>query len=295
MKVYIKSSTSTGETIIRMTLNDAAAERRPGSSIMLKLRFLGLDPDISLIVAAALQLIGNYEDITNYPPSLDDSKLNKLVEIAQDAGILTAEDAEEYLDGTDLGSGEPIIFSVRHNGKLVYRSGLRESQFGKMGSMFDNDEVNELSTEDMYKQYRRDIENYMAKLGGLSFSDEFETVTEYSRYKQFAIYKEIPCANGPSPLFIFDTIPDKSTFSYDQRSSEADKLRLRRSAKQFDKLNLVKIDPSSISNVPVLEHCKAPWDRNEDVVWYGTVSSKSALKRAQANGSKYVYVESKYI
>lgn len=289
MKRYVQASEEHSALVIRMTLNEAAAERSPGGSTMLKLRFYGVySSNIGLIIASALQLIDNYDEIVQYPSELTAQDIEDLESIAQQAGINSGEDAIHYLDNIDVGSGEPVIFSVRFGGKLVYISGLKESQFGRMDKQFDNDET---ASYDAYNEYMNDIQKYMNRIGGLETSEPFSL----GGIKYSAAYRYLPCIDGEGPAFIFGLIPASDTFDISPQDSATFIRKLNRAAKQFNELEVAKVNPIELDNVPVFETDPARWDASIDVIYSGVRPSVAALRRAKRNGSEYVYVETKYL
>lgn len=129
MKRYIRSSSVEQRgTIIRLVDPLRTAGRGFGSNELYKLWFNTSDMHEALAIAASLQ-----EEL--------DPELDPDCNIAEEYPEMYAEPDSKLidaLDSVDVGSGEVVIFSVRVDGKLVYRSGLRESEWGKMPNTFSN-------------------------------------------------------------------------------------------------------------------------------------------------------------
>lgn len=141
MKRWIHAATSTNSgTIIRMVDPQKTAGRGFGKNELFKVYHQTEDPHEALALAYALR----QDQI--YPKDID---ANDDISNIVDSSVLNLSDSiiEQDFNDTDLGSGEPIVFSVRVNGKLIYRSGLKESQWGKMPSDFANTSTNEALTD----------------------------------------------------------------------------------------------------------------------------------------------------
>lgn len=132
MKRWIHAATKNNAgTIIRMVDPQQTAGRGFGKNELFKVYHQTEDPHEALALAYAIR----QEELDPEDIYSDEDVANMV-----DSSILDMSDSEieEDFDMTDLGSGEWVVFSVRVNGKLVYRSGLDESDWGKMPSGFIN-------------------------------------------------------------------------------------------------------------------------------------------------------------
>lgn len=146
MKKWIHSATQHDYgTIIRMVDPQKTAGRGFGKDELFKVYHETEDPHEALALAYSLR--NEQLDPSDIDPNED------ITTIIDPAVINLSNDAiEQDFNNTDLGSGELIVFSVRVNGKLVYRSGLNEKEWGSMPSDF----VNTVNHD--YEDYRKEYD-----------------------------------------------------------------------------------------------------------------------------------------
>jgi len=294
MKIYVKASSidnseTISETIIRMTLSNAARSRGfTRSNDMLKIHFFGIDEELSLIITAALQSIAWESDVSQYTPNISQEDIDSLIAIAANIGVTSAQSAISYLDNNDIGSGEPIVFSVRYNGKLIYRSGLSESSWGKMSTGFVND------SEDVYHdtQYQHYIDKIIKGINKLS-PEVVQNGLEF--------YLNLLCEGSDRPQLRLGYALDKDKWIRGVKWGDADTdagyiiSQARKRVKAVNGMVLKKVPTDTVSNVPayrIRNHLNGA-----DIVQsgYTILPTKSALDVAKAKGEPYVYVEARYV
>lgn len=141
MKRVITAATAKQGTVIRMVYPWKTAARGADDvdDELCKVYFDTSDRHLALVLA--LMLRGTYIDAHDVSSNVSE------IDIDEELNDMSDQEIIEDLDNTDLGSGEVVIFSVRVDGKLVYNSGLPESEWGRMDSSYANHDPAEGSFE----------------------------------------------------------------------------------------------------------------------------------------------------
>lgn len=266
MKRVIVASTSKPSenfAVIRMCLNRKSAARhlhRSVSNEMLKLKFNNVSNLEALQIALALSYLNDSDEICDYSEDLSQEELQDLVAVS---GVSSEREAISRLNGQDVGSGEPITFTVRNDNKLIYSSGIKESYFGKMPSFYCNAHEESPAPQEEQSEFIQKVERYCNRKGLHHTDIIFTDKTQYSGYDGRVeggdIYKIVPSSDGRNVALMLASCQGDYCFDHsDQFRTNLDDIyesvvrRASKSLRQYsDVSELDLVDPNTLHNVSV--------------------------------------------
>lgn len=294
MKRVIKAATAANFAVIRMCLNNESAARWEHNSVsndMLKLKYFNLSNLEALQVAVALSRIDDYEEIVKYDTALSNETLKELIEIS---GVSSESEALSYLERQDVGSGEAITFSVRNNGKLIYSSGLKESDFGKMLRWFDNEEDEPREVSDVMERFFDKLESYVLSKGlRIAVSERRKNPYNDDKYEYVVkIYALVDTNAGKLAIEYAEWRVRETSdeFSLMQNEYKYFTQRIAKSISQYKGLEFEIVDPAELGSAPVIQVYYSSDFPGADKVIYDSRPTLAALRRAKADGSTEVAI-----